>query len=250
MALFKSFRQTSGRSEQGNILFLILLAVALFAALSFAISQSSDTGSAEGVTKDKAELAAADMMGYGATAAGAYQRLRITQGISPSLTEFGRYQDDVFNAACTNTSCRLFHPNGGSLILRSPPLDARRDLTASAVYSVLVVGIQDVGSAAPDVALFVGGLTVDTCRAINKRSGVAGNIPTDTPLGPGDIFNLTETVWPVAGTFPDAGVTGVIGDEAGGVEIKGKNSFCYCMADPCDTSSPYEVSFVYVLQER
>jgi len=57
--------------KAGNVLFLILIAVALFAALSYAVTSSSRSGTG-GVGEDKAKLAASTLLQY---AAGVEQKL-------------------------------------------------------------------------------------------------------------------------------------------------------------------------------
>lgn len=52
------------RSERGNILFMILIAVALFAALSYAVTSSSRGGS-KGIGEERARLLASRIVQYG-----------------------------------------------------------------------------------------------------------------------------------------------------------------------------------------
>ena len=50
------------RKESGNVLFLILIAVALFAALSYAATKSNQSGT--NVTKERTQTEAAQILQY------------------------------------------------------------------------------------------------------------------------------------------------------------------------------------------
>ena len=64
------------RSEHGNVLFLILIAVALFAALSYVVTQSSRSGSGN-IGKEDAKLAAAEILNYVTSVQTAVQTLML-----------------------------------------------------------------------------------------------------------------------------------------------------------------------------
>lgn len=63
------------KSNSGNVLFLILIAVALFAALSYAVTSSSRGGGID-AKKDSSELIASEIMNYVSSLEQAVTRLR------------------------------------------------------------------------------------------------------------------------------------------------------------------------------
>lgn len=63
------------RSENGNVLFLIMIAVALFAALSYAVTSSTRTSPAS-VSKEQAQLIASDLMQYASLMTSGIMRMR------------------------------------------------------------------------------------------------------------------------------------------------------------------------------
>ena len=70
---------SKSRNSDGNVLFLILIAVALFAALSYAVTSSS-RGGGKGISEEKANMGAAAIEQYVAHLRAEVQRLMIANG--------------------------------------------------------------------------------------------------------------------------------------------------------------------------
>lgn len=107
--------QAQASRSSGNVLFLILIAVALFAALSYAVTSSSRSGSGD-ISGEKAALDAAVNDQCNAAVAGAEQRLNIVKGCT--LDRISYEQPNGSNAnpkAPTNKTCHVFHSKGGSV---------------------------------------------------------------------------------------------------------------------------------------
>lgn len=236
------------KKQSGNVLFLILIAVALFAALSYAITQSTRSGSGSAAS-EQADILAGEIIQFAGEANASFQRLRISGGYKPDDIEYTVSSTGVLNSACTNQACRLNHPNGGRLINRPAPHKARRDPTSGSNdnYTFILGAIRGVGTAESEILLLIGNLNYDVCAAINKRLGFTG-ILKPISLGAG-YFNLNDTVWPTPGVLPT--VTAEIGEEAAGAEAIGKHSFCYCESDPCSpTVTDGDSIFISVMLER
>lgn len=104
--------------SQGNVLFLILIAVALFAALSYAVI-SSTRGGTSSISDDKARTTAAQLLSYGNQLQVAIDRVRLSNGCDISQVSFlpppfTSTTNTYYNSnAPANFRCHVFHPNGG-----------------------------------------------------------------------------------------------------------------------------------------
>ncbi len=109
--------------QRGNALFLILIAVALFAALSYAITKSG-SGKAS-INREERLLALSELDQYNELLANAISRLVLVNGCS--LIEIG-FTNDVWkrsdgtlyflpghNPNTPGPECELFMPEGGGL---------------------------------------------------------------------------------------------------------------------------------------
>ena len=103
------------KSQRGNALFLILIAVALFAALSYAVTNSGRGGS--GIDKEQAEIAAAQILQYISSIDTAIQRMRVINGCGESEFNFettlyetnsGTQMNSANSNAPADGSCDIF----------------------------------------------------------------------------------------------------------------------------------------------
>lgn len=156
------------RNEQGNALFLILIAVALFAALSYAVTQSGRGGG--GVDREQALISASQITQYGAGLRTTVTRMVITGSGATELE---------FDSDGTDSANEVFHADGGGAVDQAPPTSAGTATTytymptdGSVGHHITGVGT-DTAVSGQDVIVGVDGLSLAVCRAINTGLGLA-----------------------------------------------------------------------------
>ncbi len=229
--------------QSGNVLFYVLIAVALLAALSYAIAESS-RGNVQRLSEEKARLVATEILEYATIMANAVGQLRL-RGFDDTALCFddpGWGADDYDHGGCADNAARIFHPEGGGLSWSQPPSDAM-DVSATPdtlwhIYGdneVEGIGTTCAASTCADLLLVVDELDETVCIQINDLLNVtnpSGVPPTDSAIG--------ETRF--TGAF---GYTATIADEAGGSVMAGKNAACFQK-----TSAPAEYTFYKVLASQ
>ncbi len=204
--------------QRGNVLVWILVFVALFAALSFTVSQGSRTGG-QNISREQAELAATEILDYATALRRAVQELQIN-GCSDTEIDFGnnvyeRYDDTKIEPVGDNTnapsdgSCGVFNPNGGSL---NPVIFARTNpsITISSLFKTGhgssaerdILGIGNDGE--NDLTFHFADIDNSICLAFNDKLGIE-NIDSNTPPTETNIL--------------------ILGDES--TNLIGQQSFCY-----------------------
>ncbi|MEM9468899.1 MAG: hypothetical protein AAF988_01935 [Pseudomonadota bacterium] len=190
----------SKQTEQGNVLFLILIAVALFAALSYAVTQStrSGGGSAE---RETSILNSAAMTQYPASLRTSLVRM-VLAGTSVSALEFNSPSDF---GSLTSDSNGVFHPNGGGAVFQQAQGDlmdngAQGTWTFNANFNVPQIGLS-TESDGNDIIAFLPGVSSSICERVNSEFNISpsgctttsGNIPDlDSSATSGDIDNLMD----------------------------------------------------------
>lgn len=218
--------------QEGNILFLILIAVALFAALSYAVTGSSRT-SANSISKDKAKILAAEIIQYAAQIEQGISRMRIINNVP----EYGfdvsasGYSNSAPNATCSSNNCKLFNVNGGNIPPKILPKEAW-DLSNSnmvnnwqgKIYFVTIL-VLDVGSIAPEFAMVYPGMNGEVCSEINKKLNVANDSDGSPPNDHRDTnSNYSSTLT----SFPSLAGFGIGNQDS---RLSGKRSFCVTQND-------------------
>lgn len=106
------------RAQSGNILFYILIAIALLAALSLAVAQSN-RGSLGQVNQERARILADELLDYGNAVSNAVAQLRL-RGCKDIEISFERPGPTQVNSnAPTDKTCHVFEKVGGGILYRS-----------------------------------------------------------------------------------------------------------------------------------
>lgn len=228
------------KNRRGNILFLVLLAVVLFAALSYAVT-SSMRGEGRDASSERMALLASQLLQNASLVESTITRAQLMNNIPDWGFDFHRGPiggTPSPNNSCTQPECRIFAENGGTVPLITVPPWAARNGINDAGRSPIFYAAQalDIGTSAPDLIMTYTDLTLEFCKALNvaARSDVALS-PIDPINSTGSTYSGTLTAMPVS--------SGVIGDT--NPTLKGKKAACYQVA-----TGPIRYRFHYVLMER
>jgi hypothetical protein len=170
------------RGTDGSALFIILIAVLLFAALTYAITSSSR--SKGDVNKERTQLEASRMVSYVGALRNTVHRMVLAQGIPAETLMYNNnlYKTNNGNlvyplGAPADPSRYVFHPSGGNLTPQNFPsisavctnssCDSGGQILAGDAI-VLWVQADGVGTDAPDIAIMFNNPTRDACIAFNK----------------------------------------------------------------------------------
>ncbi len=184
---------SKARFQSGNVLFIILIAVMLFAALTYADTNSGRGGSNS--DRERGTINATDYMAYGSGMEKAVARI-LSDDVSEGALSFEntiwqqydgtQVETAAMFAACTETKCKVFDPAGGGLSPRQFPQQSvdgpvNGDIRSGdgVVYALKVTG---VGTTAHDLVLMIAGIDKNTCLRTNDALDItnpSGNPPAD-----------------------------------------------------------------------
>lgn len=195
--------------QRGNVLFLILIAVALFAALSYAVTSSmrSSGGSADSETN---LINSAQITQYPASIATAILRM-VSTGTSLDEIRFNTPSEfDDLDAPTIG----VFHPTGGGATYITAPPDIMVSGTPGTWYFNGDLEIPDIalaGAGGNDIIAYLVGIKQAICLKINQEHGLGNSIPilnadrsaqytkrmyddgtTDYVLPTGDVPDITD----------------------------------------------------------
>lgn len=219
-------------SQEGSVLFYILLAVLLFAALSFTVSNMMRSGADPGA--EKKALIADEIMSYARTVRQAVQVLRVTNECGDAQFSFerspfdGSDSDYVNAAAPLDFTCHVFHPKGGGVGYQTAS-------TGNDWFFTSEFYIDDVGSGESEISAVLR-VERDVCLQINKKLNIEG----------ADLSNYQDDGSGAGGELSafDGAFTG--SGEVLEAVYKGKMTGCYKSVN----TSAEEYSFYQVLLAR
>jgi type II secretory pathway pseudopilin PulG len=212
------------QSESGNILWFIMLAIALLALLTIVLSRGGSSVDQSG-NLEQQRVKASQVLRYAKSIETAVQQMKL-RGISENDISFENTTTsvDYTNANCTSDDCLVFHVNGGGLVYQAPPSGANNG--AEWIFS----GANNVGTTANpvgttsavygnDLLMLLPNANTSLCQEINRDLGVgtAGTLPVDT----GGIDDTEFT-----GTFIAGGPTILDGDPTP-FELDGVSAGCF-----------------------
>jgi hypothetical protein len=159
-------------ATRGNALFLILIAVALFAALSYAVTRGS-RGSG-GIERETTLLDASQITQYGATIRLAVRRMILMGSVDLEISYAGPLALEPYcNADPKNC---VFYPGGGDIDFGAAPL-------ADGTYWGAADGgnyVQDVGSntdvSGREAVAALHGISLALCTKINQQLGLGAAV--------------------------------------------------------------------------
>lgn len=244
------------KSESGNVLFLILIAVALFAALSYVVTQSTRSGGGS-TEKEKNILSSAQMTQYPTALRTAIIRM-ILGGLA--------IENIMFNApgafSDISTNALVFHPQGGGANYQEAPADLSPSGTTpiawyyNAKFRVPGIGI-DTDGIGNDLIAFLPGISAGICAQVNDQLGIIIAPPCE---GSSDLTNgvpeapAAVTAANIASSQTKANAAAVFTFPTTGVAIAGTGS-CATIFDRKASGCFYDIAgakYVYysVLLER
>lgn len=230
-----------GRNQRGNVIFILLIAVVLLGALSFAITQTQ-RGSTSQVTDENARLLATEIIDYSNTVANAVGQLRL-RGVAETALCFDSPQwpvDHVYAfPACDTQTNRIFSPDGGGVIWARPTaLAFDPDANPSGLWEYVVgnevtgIGTDGLADDNVDLLMILTGLNFKVCHQINKLLQVENPDAESTPV----VLAYAEHKFTGSYTAAQA-----IDDSAGGGKLFGKKSGCFNSLSPSNNYVFYRV---------
>ncbi len=164
------------QNARGSGLVYVLIAVALFAALSFTLMRSTDTGEAGTMSDDKAELYATQIISYAGQAKNVIEQMKFSGSDADEL-DFSRPGEAGYTAGTqADRVHHVFHPEGGGLNYTPLPGDAILQINSDPVpgwYMGRFNNVEWTPTTAQDVILVAHQIKKEICEKINEK--ITGN---------------------------------------------------------------------------
>lgn len=212
--------------QRGSVLVLILVAVALFGALSFTVANMMRSGSGERISEQKAGLLADEILAYGRQLRQGVQGLKISNGCDEAQISFeGTGLSGYGHTPAATTRCTLFHESGADLAYFKPSAEFGNvtDWIFTGQLNVQGVGTDCAsGDSCTELLAVLSGINLQVCKAINKKLGVT--TPDDAPPVQDGVVGFSK----FTGILTYAAT---VADQAGNGALEGQPAGCSKASD-------------------
>ncbi len=165
------------KNQGGNAVVIILIAVALFAALTFTLSRSVQDGESNELTRAQTEIYASQLMSYAAEVESAISQM-LYSGAEIDDLDFVLPDDTDFETG--SDIYKVFHPDGGGVNLKRLPEGVIAQVSATTPadwYLDRFNNVEWTPTTKMDVILTAHQIAKSTCEEINKVITGSRTIP-------------------------------------------------------------------------
>jgi hypothetical protein len=171
------------KNQNGNVLFLILIAVILFAALSYAVTQSSRSGSGD-AGRETNLVSSAAITQYPAAVKTSVLRM-VINGTAYEDLKFNAPSDFAALVSGNTTAQGVFHPLGGGAVYASADPNSVESTYGrwwfNPKFEIMNIGTSTASSPnGNEFIAFLPGVKRAICTRINEQVGIGATIPVTT----------------------------------------------------------------------
>lgn len=215
--------------QSGSAFWVILIAIALFASLSYIVMRDNRTQSSN-LSDDQAKLAAQEIISYSNAVATAVQRMKLQGCLDTELMFYqagGVYGASFLNASSpSDGSCNILSLNGGKVQAAIPSLQWDGGVTSTTNRYIVAANNNFPGTPSTDGDLFlmIMDIKLPICQKINEilKIEAANTTPKNMITDDSAVFNGTYST-------PGYNVTAT--------DYSGKDAFC--VFDPSGGNADY-----------
>ncbi len=237
-------------TQKGNVLWFILIAIALTAALTLTFTRSNKT-SGKNADKNQAKIVSLQVLNYARDIKNSIEKMRAVNGCSESEISFEHsfWGHAHYDITPTNTACQVFATDGGAQTPKNPPEKAGTEYLF--IDRTSVDGL-DIGTTActpspgngkcVDLLLIMRNVDKTVCETFNKMNSISPVTPQDDPMS-SELYGVNDGY--ANGSFDFANQIGSTGGGASNVD--GKEYGCI---NALVGGDPDELVFFYALIKR
>jgi len=218
------------QTQSGNVILLVLVAVIMFTALTFVVSNTMNNSSPEAVSAERAKLLADYVIDYARVMRNAVQDMRINGCEIDEISLANNFITGYEHAPQTRDDCRLFYISGGGVNYQVPSNDVLAEIRPEPAmqgewFFPANVCIPQLGTIGADdtkcnedgldnesLIAFLPYINRTVCEQINERLGRGTTIPQE----PGNAWPSAATLF--TGSLNDSDILEQDGLTAGCIE--------------------------------